>query len=547
MSATRPLPEMIEILAKQPGRNRERTIAELWEADPAAATAVLARCIDDVRRYHDENEALKAANAELTTAVTGMRELIEEVTQPPLAMGVVLRSGPDDRCLVAVGHQRQQVGRHPEFNGTPLRPGDHVYLSKDANLIVALVDDYRPPGRVAKVLGKHDDKLLVDHLPDQPLAVDLHSAIAIDAVREGDSVLYDEATRIVLSIVERCQDKTESDAFEPVPLEAIGGLDDQIDELFMAVETRLLRPELADALGIEMLSGAILAGPPGTGKTLLVRVLATYLCQAHGKRVVFKNVAPGSWRTSFYGETEKRIVAPLRSARRLIDEQKADLVILFYDEVDTLGTRSTDVTNHIDARVMTAFLHELDGLSGRSGVLVFGATNRLDMVDNALLRPGRFGDLIIEIPRPNREAARAIFRCHLQPDLTFHTAGAEVPGTLMVERSIDAALARLFADADPAQALVELVLQGGQRRPLFGRDLLSGAAIANIVQKAKQLALRRSLVGPVGLVPDDFAQAAELWLDEAARLLLDPIKVRETLGDRQLPVARVEPVRRRRA
>jgi proteasome-associated ATPase len=174
----------------------------------------------------------------------------------------------------------------------------------------------------------------------------------------------------------------------------------------------------------------------------------------------------------------------------------------------------------------------------RRRILFIGATNRVDLLDEALIRPGRFGDLILNIPRPGREAARAIIRCHLSPQVRFATNGdgKAPPGAEMVDRCADAALARLFADANPTDALAELVLAGGQRRLVYGPDVLSGALIASLVQRAKRTALRRGLIGPPGLIPADFASAADEELDSIAARLTDPLKVREILGDRTLPV-----------
>jgi proteasome-associated ATPase len=223
-------------------------------------------------------------------------------------------------------------------------------------------------------------------------------------------------------------------------------------------------------------------------------------------------------------------------------------VIIFYDELDTLGSRSAEITSRIDSRVLSALLSHMDGVTGRNRkhhILFIGATNRTDILDKALLRPGRFGDLILKVPRPDREAAQAILRCHLGSALRYHTDGEIVAPEVMVERCIAAALARLYADADPAEALAELVLASGQRRPVYGHEVLSGAMLASVVQRAKRLALRRGLVGPRGLVPDDFARSADDELDAIAERLCDPFKVREILDDRTLPVTHGIPRRRR--
>jgi proteasome-associated ATPase len=276
-----------------------------------------------------------------------------------------------------------------------------------------------------------------------------------------------------------------------------------------------------------------------------MRALVTWLRETQGRRVVFRDVPPGSWRSEFFGVSERLIVKPIKDAERLLDEGEVELVILLYDDLDTLGSRSAEFTNRIDSRVMNALLHALDGLHERGGVLVAGTTNRVDLLDEALIRPGRFGDLILKIGRPDRDAARAVFRCHLRPSVKFWTNGHAATPAEMVEQSIDAAVARLFADSDPKDALAELVLAGGQRRLVWPREVVSGAMIANIVKRAKRRALGRSLIGPVGLVPEDLAAAADDEIDSIAERFADPFKAREILGDRTLPITRGEPRRRR--
>ena len=217
----------------------------------------------------------------------------------------------------------------------------------------------------------------------------------------------------------------------------IGGLDDVIDELIMTVESRFIYPKQAAEVGLEPLGGMTFVGPPGSGKTLLFRGMVDHLRRIAGSRVDFGDAPPGSWRSPWFGTSEHQIVEPIIRAERRLAEGQCDLVILFYDELDTLGTRSTDVTSRIDSRVLSALLHKIDGVAARREkrqILLVGATNRIDLIDEALIRPGRFGDQITYIPRPNRERARAIFRCHLSPAVRFWTNGEAAAPAEMVEK-----------------------------------------------------------------------------------------------------------------
>jgi proteasome-associated ATPase len=523
---TEELPEILHA----PPELRKPLLESLLRDRPQLGPPLALTLLD---RHLQAEQAAETCQAQLTE----LKGLIDELTAPPLLLGAVAAAG-NGHCLVAVGNSRQQVKADPRLQ-EQLQCGDIVTLSHEGNVILEHLPDYRPPGKVATVRG---GKLLVEHASDQALALDPSPAVEAARPRQGDRVLYHDQWMIALEVVDK-PELPNNEPIDDVGLDDIGGLDDQIDELLLLTETQFLYPEKAAALDLKPLGGFVLDGCPGVGKTLLIKGLATWLRKQHGRRVLFLSVAPGSWRDPFYGMSERRLVEPLQEARRLLADGQVDLVILFYDEIDTLGTRSGDVTNRIDSRVLTPFLTELDGIIGRRGILVCGATNRLDMVDEALLRPGRFGDRIIAIPRPNREAARSIFRCHLKPSVQFWSNGEVVPPPEMVDRCIDSALAVLFKETDPADALAELTLAGGQRHLVWPRQALSGAVISNIVQGAKQLALRRSLIGPGGLAPLDLAQAAEKELAAIARRMQDPVKAREMLADLALPIARVSPGR----
>jgi proteasome-associated ATPase len=547
-------------LGKRRGRKKEthmpanmeilgEMVSSLGEAPPAARVAMLDRHLAAhpelapamAREFLIRNIRAEQGLHQADRATSELRKLMEQMTNPPLTIGGVagIRDG---HCVVAIGNARQEVALHPKLQGQKFEVGDVVAVTQDGGLIVDRLSGYRPPGRVAPVQGWHAGKLLLEHMPDQPIVVDLVPALLSADLREGDRVLYQDEWKIAMELVERSA-PAEVEDFPPVHADEIGGLDDQMDDILMAVEGRILYPDQTDALRIGPLTGMLLEGPPGGGKTLLVKALVTHLRERHGKKVAFLNVPPGSWRDPFYGMSERRLVEPLKEAARLIEEAKAEMVIIFYDELDSFGSRSAEVTNRIDSRVLNAFLHALDGLKKRPGILVIGATNRADVCDEALLRPERFGGLVVPIGRPGREAARAIFRCHLRPDVRFWTAGEAVPPGEMVERSIEAGIARLYIDSDPKDALAELLLSGGRRELLWPSQVVSGALIKNVVDRAKRLALRRSFIGPLGLVPGDVAQAADDELSSLSTRLIDPYKAREILGDPTLPIARVNPLR----
>jgi len=530
---------LLNLLVGGPDEIQSLVFEQLQHSD---AGTVRDLAVELARQQRELRQALGRADQ----ALAEHQEVLRELSRPPLVEAGVVGVNEDGTYAVAIGaYNRQEVSAHPEMKDVKLQVGDVVGLCQDRHVIVKRFEQ-APRGRVATVKSWFKDQLLVELQGEQTVAVTPSAAVLDLGLRAGDRVLIQEGWGLALNVVDRGGEEPDDD-FDPVDPGAIGGLDNQLDEVLLAVETRFLHPERAREIGLEPLCGLTLEGAPGAGKTLFARMIATVLTTVHGQRVKFINVPPGSWRDPFFGVSDQKVVAPIERAERLIAEGRADLVILFYDELDTLGSRSAEVASRIDSRVQSALLHRMDGIFARqlrSRILFIGATNRTDLLDEALLRPGRFGDLILSIPRPDRAAAQAIFRCHLDPGVRFWTDGQVIAGTDMVEQCAEAALARLFADADPADALAELVLAGGQRRPVYAPEVLSGAIIASLVRRAKRLALKRGLIGPPGLIPDDFARAADQELDAISARLVDPFKIREIVGDRSLPVVHGIPRRR---
>jgi proteasome-associated ATPase len=533
--------DLLNHVYSAPPRTRRGVLDHILEVHPELA-APAAR--DLLERASSAEQALEKTGQ----SVLELKAMLDEITEPPSHTGGIIAI-VGDRYIVAIGQSRQEVKIHPAAQSEQFQVGDAVALSRDASVIVRRLPDYQPPGRVVTVRGWHGNRLRVEYLNDQTMIVDASPAVREAQPREGDQVLVHDDWKVALELVERAS-AVKTDQLDPISFDEIGGLDELIAELKMTVESRFIYPEKAAEVGLNPMGGMTFVGVPGSGKTLLVRGLVHHVRQKAGMRVDFENVPPGSWRSQWFGASEHQIVEPITRAERRLAEGECELVILFYDELDTLGTRATDVTSRIDSRVQSALLHKIDGVAARWAkrqILLVGATNRIDLIDEALIRPGRFGDQITYIPRPNREAARAIFRCHLSPSVRFWTNGEAAAPEEMVEKCASAAVARIFADAEPADALAELVLAGGERQPIWPRQVVSGALIAGIVQRAKRQALRRGFAGPAGLIPDDFARAADFELDTIATRLVDPHKVREVLGDLTLPVVRGIPRRRHRA
>ena len=529
--------DFVEALPSCPKQEAQKHLKRLLRAEPGQALELLEQLVEQLRLKQEALEECKAALEKL-------HALIDEIAETPRAIGAVVRAANEcSEYVVAIGNRRQEVKLHPNFAGEPLQVADVVAITTDENLIIDRVADFSPNGRVADFHSWHEGKMLLEGVANQTVTVDPCPALAEASLRQGDRILYQPDWELALSVVEHKAVATSSNHFQRVHWSQIGGLDEQIEQLKLIIAT-ILNPELALELDMEPMRGGLFEGPPGTGKTLLARALATWFETEMGRRVIFRHVAPGAWRSSFYGSSEQLVVEPFREIESAIESGDAQVGVLFYDELDTFGCRSHDIGNHIDSRVMTRFLDALDGFRERGNTIVLAATNRADVIDEALLRPGRFGDMIIQVPRPNQEAARAILRCYLRPSTRFFSNGSgKVEPQEMVERCIDSAVSVVYANGQPDNALAELTLQDGQRRHVWPKDVANGAMLKNIVRRAKEVAFQRGQVGPRGLDPADLEYAAEVELDNIASRLRHPLKAREILGDHQLPIARVETLR----
>jgi len=376
---------------------------------------------------------------------------------------------------------------------------------------------------------------------DEEIVVSAGGRLRDETLLKGDLVLWDRAAWLALEKLPR--DLAGGHFLEDLPdvsFDEIGGLDEEIEALQRSIRLHFHHADVARRYALAPRSSILLAGPPGTGKTMMAKALSRWLgTLSPSGRAHFMNVKPAALHSLWYGESERQYRKIFETAREMSATEPDVPVVMFFDEVDAIGRRRGGAASSIDDRVLTAFMTELDGLESRGNILVVSATNRRDALDPALLRAGRLGDLVLDIPRPRREAARAIYAAHLRSGIPYATSREDVIAT---------AISRLYApnaDLD----LAHVTLRDGARRTVRAPDVVSGALIANIAAKAVERACVREVetdgAEMAGVSIGDIVAATDEEL-AASSLSLTPSSCRDYLRDlpQDLDVVRVERVAR---
>lgn len=512
--------EVMELLTGAPAEPKaEEAAFEKIAIDDKGALHKLSRhLMEERRQLRRELAQAKVAAAKAKNQREKAMARLEEVLQPPLHPGIVLRACEGGRLDVSVRGGRQIVAVHPNLASTPLRPGDEVYLDPETGVAVSRGDDDAPRvGRVATVAEHSEGRAVVRGEGDEDRLVICDTDV-IGEIEVGDRVLISGEVPCVL---ERLPPRRQSSHLLQTPpevsFEDVGGLDDLIEDLRQELDLHLFHPELVKSYALPLMRGMTLVGPPGVGKTLVARALARFLADA-APDTRFMNVPPGSLRGSYYGQTEERILELFRVARA-----EPGIVVIFFDELDSFGARGGSPGHEIDDRVMGTLLAELDGLEQTDGILVIGATNRLELIDDAIVRQGRFGDRIVDIPRPNRAATRAILERLLEPGLPWAEDASP-------SAAVAAATSFLHAPEGAAGAVVRITFSDGTKQDVRARDVVSGALLAGSVREAKKVAATRQLNEGAGLSEADVIDALDQSLCAEARKLSAVVVARRSLS-----------------
>ena len=440
-----------------------------------------------------QNEKLSYTLREAREHISTLRDEVEKLTQPPSAYGVVVGKNDDGTVDVLTSGRKMRVGLHPEIEHDDLERGDEVVLNESFNVVQARHPEIT--GEVVTIKELLDDGVhaLVVGRADEERVCELADSLRGVHLRTGDTMRLDPRSSLLLEKLPRPEvDDLLLEAVPDIAYSDIGGLDPQIEQIADAVELPFLYADLFAEHRLPAPKGILLYGPPGCGKTLIAKAVANSLAKKVAEktggekgRSYFFNIKGPELLNKYVGETERQIRLVFQRAREKSEEGWP--VIVFFDEMDSMfRTRGSGISSDMESTIVPQLLSEIDGVEGLRNVIVIGATNREDLIDPAILRPGRL-DVKIKIERPNAAAAKQIFAQYLTDEIPID-AGSSVP------EMIEATVAEMYRD-DEANQFLEVTYQNGDKEILYYKDFSSGAMIENVVRRAKKLAIKRVIAG----------------------------------------------------
>jgi len=449
-----------------------------------------------------QNEKLSATLREAREHIGALREEVEKLTMPPSAYGTFLAANDDGTVDVFSAGRKMRVALHPELDGDALERGQEVVLNESLNVVLARGHDIAGEVVTLKEILEDGVRALVVGRADEERVCELAAGILTEKLRAGDHLLMETRSGVLVEKLPRPE--VEELVLEEVPdvtYADVGGLDEQIDQIQDAVELPYLHADLFFEHRLQPPKGILLYGPPGCGKTLIAKAVANSLAKRVAEktgndktRSYFLNIKGPELLNKYVGETERQIRLIFQRAREKSEEGVP--VIVFFDEMDSLfRTRGTGISSDIESTIVPQLLAEIDGVESLKNVIVIGASNREDLIDPAILRPGRL-DVKIKIERPDETAARQIFGRYLTDDLPISEEEAKQQGgtTKAISAMIDAAVERMYDTGDDNRFL-EVTYQNGDKEILFFKDFSSGAMIENIVRRSKKLSIKRQIAG----------------------------------------------------
>ena len=532
---------------------RREATALREQLDHAVESQGIGRSARDVHQLEARIDSLASRNSKLMETLKearqqllALREEVDRLGQPPSGYGVLLSAHDDETVDVFTSGRKMRLTCSPNIDVASLRKGQTVRLNEALTVVeagkfesvgeISTLREVLADGHRALVVGHADEERIV-WLADPLVAEDLPDKVPDGQnddttprkLRSGDSLLVDTKAGYAFERIPKAE--VEDLVLEEVPDVSyldIGGLTRQIEQIRDAVELPFLHKELYREYSLRPPKGVLLYGPPGCGKTLIAKAVANSLAKkmaevrgddAREAKSYFLNIKGPELLNKFVGETERHIRLIFQRAREKASEGTP--VIVFFDEMDSIfRTRGTGVSSDVETTVVPQLLSEIDGVEGLENVIVIGASNREDMIDPAILRPGRL-DVKIKIERPDAEAAQDIFSKYLTEALPVHADDiAEFEGdrAACIEAMIEKVVDRMYAEIDDNRFL-EVTYANGDKEVMYFKDFNSGAMIQNVVDRAKKNAIKAVLeTGQRGLriqhlldsIVDEFAENEDL-------------------------------------
>ncbi|WP_370636128.1 proteasome ATPase [Aeromicrobium sp. Leaf350] len=444
-----------------------------------------------------QNERLMSTLREARDQIVTLKEEVDRLAQPPTGFGTFLQLNDDESVDVFTGGRKMRVNVSPAVDRDALQRGQEVILNEAMNVVAALEFENIGDIVMLKEILADGERALVLGNADEERIVRIAHSLADVRIRAGDSLLLDSRSGYVYERIPKSE--VEELVLEEVPdvdYTSIGGLGNQVEIIQDAVELPYLHPEVFVEHELKPPKGILLYGPPGCGKTMIAKAVAASLARKVSEktgqegRSFFLNIKGPELLNKYVGETERHIRLVFQRAREKASEGTP--VIVFFDEMDSLfRTRGSGVSSDVENTIVPQLLSEIDGVEGLENVLVIGASNREDMIDPAILRPGRL-DVKIKIERPDAEAARDIFSKYLTSRLPLHADdvaefGGDRDATVhgMIQRTVE----RMYTETEENQFL-EVTYANGDKEVLYFKDFNSGAMIQNIVDRAKKMAIK---------------------------------------------------------
>ena len=466
----------------------------------AAEAASLADSKIQIARLTGQNEKLSYTLREAREHIASLRDEVDKLTRAPGSYGTVVGINADQTVDVLTNGRKIRVTAHTDVDLDHLQLGAEVMLNDALNIVLERGIDLG--GEVVSLKEVLEDgiRAIVVVRGDDERVCELATAIRGMHLRSGDLLRLDSRSNLLLEKLE--QPEVEHLLLQEIPnisYSDIGGLDSQIEQIADAVELPFLHADLFAEHQLPAPKGILLYGPPGCGKTLIAKAVANSLARKVASRTgddkgrsYFINITGPELLNKYVGETERQIRLIFERAREKSDEGWP--VIIFFDEMDSMfRTRGTGISSDMESTIVPQLLAEIDGVEGLRNVIVIGATNREDLIDPAILRPGRL-DVKIKIERPDANAARQIFARYLTSDLPISPSDIESLGEgdaqQAVQQMVDQAVVEMYATSDENRFL-EVTYQNGEKEIMYFKDFSSGAMIENIVRRAKKLAIKR--------------------------------------------------------